>query len=105
MPGDARQTSYIPYFLRNHKTLENLYNNSNLVFRYTDKIGDCNSKANPNGSIDNIAGICNNTENVLGMMPHPERCTEDIMGGFEGKIIFQSVIEWIHQQKILINSA
>lgn len=92
-------------YYTDHKTLENLHNNSNLVFRYTDKIGDCNSKANPNGSIDNIAGICNNTGNVLGMMPHPERCTEDIMGGFEGKIIFQSVIEWIHQQKISINTA
>ena len=51
------------------------------------------AQANPNGSAGNIAGIVNERGNVLGMMPHPERCFEEIMGGTDGRLVFESVIE------------
>ena len=51
-----------------------------------------NEKANPNGSYKNIAGVTNESGNVLGMMPHPERCCESVLGGTDGRVIFESVI-------------
>jgi len=48
--------------------------------------------ANPNGSVDNIAGICNEQRNVLGMMPHPERCSEAVLGSADGQVIFESIL-------------
>jgi len=48
--------------------------------------------ANPNGSVDNIAGICNEGRNVLGMMPHPERCAEAVLGSTDGRVIFESIL-------------
>ena len=75
--------------------LENLKTGSQVVFRYCDIEGNTDSDANPNGSIYNIAGICNPECNVLGMMPHPERSCDEVIGGTDGKIIFESVIAWI----------
>jgi phosphoribosylformylglycinamidine synthase len=60
-----------------------LNDNNQVVFRYDD---------NPNGAIDNIAGIMNKEGNVLGMMPHPERASEDVVGGSDGRYLFESVI-------------
>ena len=65
--------------------LAELKKNKQIVFRYTD---------NPNGSVYNIAGICNKKKNVLGMMPHPERCSEAILGSEDGKLIWESVLKW-----------
>jgi phosphoribosylformylglycinamidine synthase len=65
-------------------TLKELEDDQRIVFRYKD---------NPNGSIADIAGIVNKKGNVLGMMPHPERAGEDIVGGHDGRYIFESVIE------------
>ena len=62
-----------------------------IVFRYCDESGDVTNEANPNGSIDNIAGIRNEAGNVLGMMPHPERCAEDVFGSTDGVTIFTSL--------------
>jgi len=62
-----------------------------VVFRYADPEGNCTDDSNPNGSIDNIAGITNAEGNVLGMMPHPERAVEDILGSSDGLRIFESV--------------
>jgi len=78
--------------------LNQLRKNSQIVFRYCNTRGEITSQSNPNGSIENIAGVCNPEGNVLGMMPHPERCCEDILGGHHGKLIFQSVIYWISQR-------
>ncbi len=68
-------------------TLKELNENGQVLFRYED---------NPNGSIENIAGITNKAGNVLGMMPHPERASEDIVGGSRGRYIFQSVTEYLN---------
>jgi phosphoribosylformylglycinamidine synthase subunit PurQ / glutaminase len=72
-------------------TLDDLESNGQVVFRYCDEEGRLTSEANPNGSARNIAGICNRSRNVLGMMPHPERCAEAILGNADGLGIFQSI--------------
>ncbi|HKK46954.1 MAG TPA: phosphoribosylformylglycinamidine synthase subunit PurQ [Balneolaceae bacterium] len=72
--------------------LKELQDNDQIVFRYCDEEGQTTEDANFNGSIDNIAGICNGGRNVLGMMPHPERAVEDMLGSSDGKRIFESVL-------------
>ena len=64
-----------------------------ILFRYSDPNGRTSSDANPNGSLDDIAGICNHERNVLGMMPHPERASEQQLGSSDGRIIFYSVAD------------
>lgn len=73
-------------------TLKRLEDNNQIVFRYADSDGNITPEANPNGTITNIAGICNEKRNVVGMMPHPERAMESILGSTDGKYIFESVI-------------
>ncbi|HEX5473836.1 MAG TPA: phosphoribosylformylglycinamidine synthase subunit PurQ [Vicinamibacterales bacterium] len=63
-----------------------------VVFRYCDERGEATDAANPNGSVNNIAGICNETRNVVGLMPHPERACEDSLGSRDGIVLFESVI-------------
>ena len=77
------------------EALKALEENSQVVFRYCDGEGNVTPESNPNGSIGNIAGICSKAGNVLGMMPHPERCSESVLGGADGKFIFESVISWL----------
>jgi phosphoribosylformylglycinamidine synthase len=72
-------------------TLAELKKNKQIVFTYCDEKGRVTDEANPNGSMLNIAGICNKKRNVLGMMPHPERCSEAILGGIDGKFILDSI--------------
>ena len=74
-----------------------------VVFRYCDADGTVTEGANPNGSLDHIAGIQNATGNVLGMMPHPERCSEDVLGGHDGRLIFESMLDTLRQAKSLSN--
>jgi len=74
-------------------TLQELESNRRIVFRYCTLEGEITEEANPNGSIRNIAGITNETGNVLGMMPHPERACEQLIGGTDGNLIFQSLME------------
>jgi len=73
--------------------LKRLKENGQIVFRYCDKNGKATADANPNGSLENIAGIINERGNVLGMMPHPERCSELALGGEDGLNIFKSIIQ------------
>ncbi|MGZ4901934.1 MAG: phosphoribosylformylglycinamidine synthase I [Halobacteriota archaeon] len=75
--------------------LQELYENEQIVFKYVDAGGNTTSAANPNGSIDNIAGIANLDKNVLAMMPHPERASDPLLGSTDGRAIFQSMIEYI----------
>ena len=82
------------YFI-DEKGLSNLRENNQIVFRYCSGNGDTNSESNPNGSVYNIAGIVNKGRNVLGMMPHPERCAENILGGKDGYHIFNSIKKFI----------
>ncbi|MBU0701779.1 phosphoribosylformylglycinamidine synthase subunit PurQ [bacterium] len=79
------------YFADND-TLNKLHENNQIVFRYCTPEGVVVPDANPNGAIDSIAGICNENGNVLGIMPHPERVTEQILGGVDGRLIFESII-------------
>jgi len=74
------------------ETLEELRRNNRIVFRYCRASGDTDRDANPNGSLDNIAGICSAGGNVVGMMPHPERSAEPELGGTDGVKVFQSMV-------------
>ena len=73
-------------------TLAQLKGEDRIVFRYADSSGEITDESNPNGSIENIAGICNAGRNVLGMMPHPERSAEPELGGTDGFKVFQSMV-------------
>ena len=73
--------------------LVELERNGQVVFRYTTSTGQVVSEANPNGSANNIAGLTNREGNVLGMMPHPERAAECALGGSDGAILFQSLMD------------
>ena len=77
------------------ETLKRLENNDQVLFRYCDQKGYVTPESNPNGSVSNIAGIVNETGNVLGMMPHPERCCDELIGGVDGKFVFESIISSI----------
>ena len=74
-------------------TLKMLEDNDQIVFRYSTGDGKLTKEANPNGSILNIAGIVNKRRNILGMMPHPERASEQILGSASGAMVLKSVIE------------
>ena len=73
-------------------TLDDLERNRQVIFRYCDDEGRVTRASNPNGSARNIAGICNPSRNVLGMMPHPERCSEPLLGNADGLGVFKSIV-------------
>ncbi|MEK6691733.1 MAG: phosphoribosylformylglycinamidine synthase subunit PurQ [Nitrospirota bacterium] len=75
--------------------LKSLEENRQIVFRYSTRNGEITEESNPNGAVNNIAGICNKEGNILGMMPHPERCSERVIGNEDGRLIFESLIEVI----------
>lgn len=72
--------------------IDELENNGQVLFRYCGKNGEVSDLNNPNGSINNIAGICNKEGNVFGLMPHPERASENILGNSDGQFLFQSLL-------------
>jgi phosphoribosylformylglycinamidine synthase I len=78
-------------------TLAELERNHQIVFRYTTPEGAEDSTANPNGSLANIAGICNAERNVVGLMPHPERAVESALGSADGLVVFRSMVESLTQ--------
>ena len=73
--------------------LVELERNGQVVFRYTTPAGEVTPDSNPNGSANNIAGIANRAGNVLGMMPHPERAAEDVLGSRDGAVLFRSLLQ------------
>lgn len=79
------------YFAKK-ETLQEMRQNGQIIFRYCNEHGEITSEANPNGSSENIAGICNKNKNVFGMMPHPERAADDELGNTDGRAIFESMI-------------
>jgi phosphoribosylformylglycinamidine synthase len=81
-------------------TLAALQANAQIVFRYCTPEGKIALEANPNGSLDNIAGIRNAEGNVLGMMPHPERCAEEVLGNDDGRLIFLSMLDALKKAKL-----
>lgn len=79
-------------------TLEKLKANGQILWQYCDAKGELNESANPNGSLLNIAGICNEAGNVAGLMPHPERASESILGSEDGRLIFDSLLSWMESR-------
>lgn len=79
----------------NDDTLKTLQDNSQVVFRYCSAEGELSEEFNPNGSRDHIAGIVNQKKNVLGMMPHPERASELLLGSSDGRKIWESLVNAI----------
>lgn len=80
-------------YFADEATLDELEANDQVLFRYSDAEGRITKEANLNGSSRSIAGICNRERNVLGMMPHPERCAEELVGNVDGLGIFRSIVE------------
>lgn len=82
------------------QTLQTLKDNKQILFTYCGPEGEDQDIYNPNGSLANIAGICNRKGNVLGMMPHPERCSEEVLGGTDGLKIFASMLKWCQEVRL-----
>lgn len=80
-------------YYADEQTMASLSDNDQILFQYCDANGQVTDEANPNGALMNIAGICNKERNVFGMMPHPERCTEEILGNTDGRILFESMLQ------------
>ncbi|HSW54178.1 MAG TPA: phosphoribosylformylglycinamidine synthase subunit PurQ [Ignavibacteriaceae bacterium] len=79
-------------YFADEKTLKELEDNNQIVFRYSERDGSITDSANPNGSVNNIAGIINKSGNILGMMPHPERSSDSVLGKTDGSLIFRSLV-------------
>jgi phosphoribosylformylglycinamidine synthase len=79
-------------YYASEEVLRQLNENEQVIFRYCDKDGRFNREANPNGSLENIAGVANATKNVFGMMPHPERAADEMLSNTDGRLIFESIL-------------
>jgi phosphoribosylformylglycinamidine synthase len=86
------------YFIA-EQGLKRLKDKSQIIFRYCHPSGNLDPIYNPNGALDYIAGICNEKRNVLGMMPHPERASEEILGSNDGEHIFRSIVNFLRREK------
>ena len=82
-------------FYTNEVGLKSLEDNDQILFKYCDKNGDISEESNPNGSLLNIAGICNKERNIFGMMPHPERASDTELKNTDGKILFESILDYV----------
>jgi len=80
-------------FYADVKTIDQLEQNDQVLFRYCDASGKIDLESNPNGSLNNIAGVTNKNKNVFGMMPHPERAADSILANTDGKLLFESILE------------
>ena len=82
-------------YFADEATLDQLEANRQVLWRYATATGEATDQSNPNGSMRNIAGICNEARNVAGLMPHPERASEPLLGGSDGRLIFDSLVAWL----------
>ncbi len=80
-------------YFADEQTLKKLNDNDQILFRYCNDIGEVTVDSNPNGSLENIAGICNEKRNVFGMMPHPERAADNELYNTDGLVIFESILK------------
>ncbi len=86
-------------YYASEETLQQMRLNGQILFRYCNQHGEVTEEANPNGSIENIAGVCNEKKNVFGMMPHPERASDEELGNTDGRAIFESLLaHFIHHK-------
>ncbi len=98
---DLKQAYKIPIahaegrFYASADVIENIKAEDRVLFSYCDENGNVSKEANPNGTTDNIAGICNKGRNVFGMMPHPERAADSILGNIDGKHLFDSILAMV----------
>ncbi|MFZ9942728.1 MAG: phosphoribosylformylglycinamidine synthase subunit PurQ [Bacteroidia bacterium] len=82
-------------YFADEATIQSLNKNDQVLFRYCDVNGQVTDDSNPNGATNNIAGICNSKRNVFGMMPHPERASDPVLGNTDGRIIFESILNLV----------
>ena len=87
-------------YFADSETLAKLKANNQILWQYCDATGNLTDTANPNGSLLNIAGVCNERRNVAGLMPHPERASEDILGSADGRLIFESMIAALQNKTV-----
>ena len=92
-------------YFADDQTLAQLTTNDQILWRYVSAEGKPTEQANPNGSLDNIAGICNQARNVAGLMPHPERASEPILGCADGRHVFESLIRALEQDQSMASLA
>ena len=91
-------------YFADDETLAKLQANHQILFQYATETGELTDEANPNGSLLNIAGICNEGRNVCGMMPHPERASENVLGVDDGRLVFESMLRYL-EAKVGANQA
>ncbi|MBT6808660.1 MAG: phosphoribosylformylglycinamidine synthase I, partial [Flavobacteriales bacterium] len=83
-------------YFANEETINSLIENDQILFKYSDENGNITDESNPNGSLLNIAGVCNKNRNVFGMMPHPERASDSELSNEDGKILFESILNEVN---------
>lgn len=87
-------------YFADEETIAKLKANNQILWQYVNAKGEPTDTANPNGSLQNIAGICNERRNVAGLMPHPERASEPLLGSADGRLIFESLIYWMESRSV-----
>ena len=86
-------------FFADENTMNNLKKNNQIIFKYCNSNGEVLDSSNPNGSLENIAGICNKEKNIFGMMPHPERAADVLLSNTDGVALFKSIMNYINLEK------
>ena len=86
-------------FFADENTMNTLKKNNQIIFKYCNSNGEVLESSNPNGSLDNIAGICNKEKNIFGMMPHPERAADVLLSNTDGVALFKSIMNYINLEK------
>ena len=83
-------------YYADNNTIESLLENDQVIFQYCNENAEIKAEENPNGSIQNIAGVSNETKNVMGMMPHPERAVDPLLGNTDGVALFESLLDLVN---------
>ena len=86
-------------FFADENTMNSLKKNDQIIFKYCNSNGEVSEASNPNGSLENIAGICNKEKNIFGMMPHPERAANVLLSNTDGVALFKSIMNYINLEK------
>jgi phosphoribosylformylglycinamidine synthase I len=86
-------------FFADENTMNSLKKNDQIIFKYCNSNGEVSDASNPNGSLENIAGICNKEKNIFGMMPHPERAADVLLSNTDGVALFKSIMNYINLEK------